>query len=79
MKTILPGQSLDGGIVIASVILNDTDYEDVLWNVLLLMPTPGRHYRRVEVWGDSGEIILRQAHENIVPAVEDYSDNGGDY
>lgn len=76
---ILPGQQLDGGIVIASVVLNDTDYDETLVMALLLMPTPGRHYRLVEVWQESRRITMRQAHENIVPAVKEYRDSGGDY
>lgn len=76
---ILPGQELDGGTVIASVVLNDTDYEDTMVCALLLMPTPGRHYRLVDVWQESRKVTMRLAFENIVPAVEAYQDNGGDY
>lgn len=78
-QQILPGQELDGGIVIASVYLNDTDYEDALVLALLLMPEPGRHYRMVDVWETSREVIVRSGFENIVPAVEAYQENGGDY
>lgn len=76
---ILPTQELDGGTVIASVYLNDTDYKEPLVMALLLMPEPGRHYRLVDVWETSREITRRQEYENIVPAVEAYQENGGDY
>lgn len=78
-KQILPTQTLDGGTVVASVILNDTDYDDVLTMALLLMPTPGEHYRVVDVWQDSRKIIDSRPFVNIVPAVENYIENGGDY
>lgn len=76
---ILPGQELDDGIVIASVYLNDTDYPQPIVTALLLMPTPGSHYRLVEVMETSREVTLRQSFPNIVPAVEAYQENGGDY
>ena len=76
---ILPTQTLDGGTVVASVILNDTDYDDVLWMALLLMPTPGEYYRVIDVWQGTRKIINREPFVNIVPAVEYYTDNGGDY
>lgn len=78
-KQILPGQELDGGIVIASVYLNDTEYEDALVMALLLMPTPGWHYRLVDVWETSRKVVMRLGFENIVPAVEAYTQQGGDY
>ncbi len=84
-KQILPGQSLDGpndtfrGTVIASVYLNDTDYPEPVVMVLLLMPTPGQHYRLAEVQETSRTIIGWTDYENIVPAVEAYVENGGDY
>ena len=76
---ILPGQELDGGTVIASVYLNDTEYKEPLVLALLLMPTPGEHYRMVDVWETSREVVQRSGFPNIVPAVEAYVDNGGDY
>lgn len=76
---ILPGQELDGGIVIASVYINDTDYDEPLVMALLLMPEPGRHYRLVDVWETSRRIALRMGFENIVPAVAEYVERGGDY
>lgn len=76
---ILPGQELDGGIVIASVYLNDTDYDEPLVMALLLMPEPGRYYRLVDVWETSRRVAVRMWFENIVPAVEAYQDRGGDY
>jgi hypothetical protein len=79
VQRILPGQELDGGTVIASVYLNDTDYAEPLVMALLLMPEAGRHYRLVDVWETSREVIMRQGFENIVPAVEAYQENGGDY
>ena len=79
IKQILPGQALDGGTVIASVYVNDTDYAEPLVLALLLMPTPGWHYRLVEVWESSRKITMRQAFENIVPAIEAYVESGGDY
>ena len=81
MKTnqILPGQELDGGIVIASVYIDDTNNEDSLVMALLLMPNPGRHYRLVDVWEGSRKILTWTEYPNIVPAVEAYVENGGDY
>lgn len=78
-EQILPTQELDGGTVIASVYLNDTDYEDALVLALLLMPEVGQHYRLVEAWESSREIVMRLGFPNIVPAVEAYVENGGDY
>ena len=76
---ILPGQELDGGIVIASVYLNDTDYDEPLVTALLLMPEAGRHYRLVDVWETSRKVVTRLGFPNIVPAVEAYQEHGGDY
>jgi hypothetical protein len=76
---ILPGQKLDGGIVVASVIINEEDYDDVIVMALLLMPTPGSHYRVVDVKENDREVLSRRDFPNIVPAVEDYQENGGDY
>ena len=76
---VLPGQSLDGGTVIASVYINDTDYAQPLVMALLLMPEAGRHYRLVDVWETSRVIEMRRDFPNIVPAVEAYVENGGDY
>lgn len=76
---ILPGQELDGGIVVASVYINDTDYDKPLVMALLLMPEPGRHYRLVDVWENCRCIAMRMEFKNIVPAVAEYVERGGDY
>lgn len=79
MIKTLPGRPLDGGTVIASVVINDTDHDDTSVLALLLMPETGWHYRLVEVWDASQEVTMRLAFENIVPAFEAYVDYGGDY
>lgn len=76
---ILPGQSLAGGTVVASIYVNDTDYPETLMLVLLLMPTPGAYYRVADVWVPSRAVENVRDHPNIVPAVADYVANGGDY
>lgn len=77
MQTIpLPGSHFDGGTVIASVVLNDDEDRPLLWLALLLMRS-APYYRLVEVEGD--EVVVRTSRPNIVPAVEDYIQCGGDY
>ena len=76
---ILPGESLGEGLVVTSVVSDDFTYPDTLWQVLLLMPTLGAHYRIAEVWEATRRVTLIRDYPNIVPAVEGYVENGGDY
>ena len=76
---ILPGQELDGGTVIASVIINDDDYDETLVLALTLMPEPP-FYRLLDAWQESRKVQVELGRfENIVPAVEEYQQEGGDY
>ncbi len=80
----LPSQRIFGGIVIASTWLND-DFEWGALNamIILLNDEPGRHYSVLDLlarddgygWKIEGAVDF----PNIVPAVEYYIDNGGDY
>lgn len=71
-----PNDHLDGGTVIASVVLTD-DEEPTTWVVLLLRRS-APFYGVVEV-NEYGEVTDLGEASNIVPAVESYKDNGGDY
>ncbi len=73
----LPGDTFDGGTVIASCWQNDTDPDIPIWaELLLLTPEPGRHYRLVEIEHNVSDwtVTGRTAFENIIPATEAYSD-----
>lgn len=83
-KLPLPNETIDGGIVIASVWGNDMPDEGGIpvWAQLLLLMPESPYYRRIEItWenGDHWNVTLRQSHENIVPATKDYENSGGDY
>lgn len=75
----LPGSPLLGGTVVASVWQRDEP--PCLCLVLLLFPAP-LYYGVVQLevregtWTAAHDI---RHHPNIVPALEDYTDNGGDY
>lgn len=84
----LPGMTLDGRIVVASVPLNDNyrgDFPDAAFDelalVLLLNPT-SPYFSLTQVtkdgnadWTLGGD---ERRHHNIVTAVDDYQDSGGD-
>lgn len=76
----LPNDEFGGGMVIASVWLRD-DVEVPFALLLLLLPEPP-YYALAEVEYRDGkwvEYVDRQYFPNIVPAVEAYQQNGGDY
>jgi hypothetical protein len=77
----LPLEAFDGGIVVASTWLNDDDPEASNALLVILDHTPGEHYRIVEIQTSRNgwRILWRQHFPNIVPAVEAYVANGGDY
>lgn len=73
----------DGATVVASVAFNDDDPTAVVALLLLLHPvTPYYEVREVMRDGIDGPwrtIADHGFHPNIVPAVEAYEANGGDY
>lgn len=71
----MPGTRLDGGIVVASVYSGADDNEVLV--ILLLDAEP--YYRVAEFSLETGECLLRASHPNIVPAVREYIERGGDY
>lgn len=76
----LPNERYDGSIVVASTWIRD-DAEAVLAMLLLLEPAKP-FYRVVDIRWDGKEWVRRSGTReffNIVPAVEDYIQNGGDY
>lgn len=78
-KLPMPGERFHRGIVVASVWQND-EIERATAMVLLVRDAPP-YYAVDEIeWasGDWGTVDVR-LHPNIVPAVEDYQQNGGDY
>lgn len=80
----LPGDTFEGGIVIASVYLREGESEvrtPAVAMLLTIMPEPGWYYRLLEVvhHGAKWNATVRTGFENIVPAVEAYVAAGGDY
>jgi hypothetical protein len=75
-----PWDTYDGGIVVASVWLNDDEPDGSTAVLLILEPTP-EHYRVQDIqWQYGGwKNVTHERFVNIVPAVEFYKDNGGDY
>lgn len=76
-----PLDEFDGQYVVASTWLNDDDPEALTALLLTIDHTPGWHYGIREIERRDGEwvVTMRNAYENIVPAVRAYEDNGGDY
>ena len=80
----MPGTPLDGGIVVASVLFREADDEipDDLETVLVLYPEQPFFGVGV-VWTRDGypwEVDeYPHRHLNIVPAVREYEQTGGDY
>jgi hypothetical protein len=77
----MPGQSVAGGTVIASVWL--TDDGPLLVAVLMLLMPGTPHYRVVDVVWTDGQWVVDEDTDvtfpNIVPATAHYVQNGGDY
>ncbi len=76
-KQPMPNDLIDGGTVIASVVLHDDDERPTTW-VLLLLRRSAPYYEVIEFTED-GQVTSIGEARNIVPAVEIYADNGGSY
>ena len=76
-KQPLPNDLINGGTVVASTVLHDDDARPVTW-VLLVLQRSAPFYEVIEV-DEHGQVTELGEHANIVPAVEQYQDNGGDY
>lgn len=78
----MPSQRIFGGIVVASTWIRDTD-PPIVAMIILLNDEPGRHYSVIDLIFDTEQyrwkIEAAVDFPNIVPAVEYYVDNGGDY
>ena len=72
----LPNDRIDSTIVIASVVINDSE-TPARFMVLLL--NPGPPFYTVADIDAEGTVSCRTDHMNIVPAVEQYINKGGDY
>lgn len=70
-----PNDLIDGGTVIASVLLHDDDERPVTW-VLLMLRRSAPFYEVIEV-NEHGEVESLGEARNIMDAVEIYGDNGG--
>lgn len=75
----LPNEQFDGDIVVASVWQRD-DVAPETALLLTLRPEP-LYYRVRDIEMRNGEwvVTVSSAFPNIVPAVRDYEDRGGDY
>lgn len=76
-KPILPNDRFKEGVVIASVIWSDEGDRDE-WT-LLIMNRVDPFYTVLIYDRVTEQIGYSADHYNIVPAVEDYQDAGGDY
>jgi hypothetical protein len=76
-KQPMPNDLIDGGTVIASIVMNDDEPETTWW-VLLLLRRSAPYYEVIEVHAD-GEVISLGEAENINPATEMYADHTGGY
>lgn len=79
-----PGDKRERGTVIASVWINDDTSQGPLAAMLLLLMDQPHYYGVVNLQATyPGQDWVTQfpiyAFPNIVPAVEFYSENGGDY
>lgn len=74
-----PLDVFDGQYVVASTWLNDPLNVTAL--LLTMDHTPGLHYgiREIQWNGTEWKVTMRNAYENILPAVEAYEENGADY
>lgn len=71
----MPNDLIDGATVVASVWVTDEPLTS--WLALLLRRS-APYFAVVEV-DESGQVSDHGEFANIVPAVECYQDNGGDY
>lgn len=79
---IRPGMTVDGRTVVASVILDDRHAFETRWTVILLnAETP--YFSIAEVLDrQDGTYVVAETettHMNIVPAVAEYEQRGGDF
>ena len=77
----LPGEQVEGKTVIASVWVDDEGPTPVAM-ILFLTGEKGKYYGVCDITHDGREWKYYRAcrfHVNIVPAVEDYQQSGGDY
>lgn len=72
-KQPMPNDTIDGGTVVASVLLNEE--EPTTW-VLLVLRRSAPFYEVIEV-DEYGEITGLGEARNILDAAEIYGDNGG--
>lgn len=75
----MPGDHIDGGTVVASVVLidePDPEGRPTTW-VLLLLRRSAPFYEVIEV-DEFGEVTSLGEARNIMDAAEIYGDNGGD-
>lgn len=72
----MPNDLIDGGTVIASVLLHDDDERPTTW-VLLMLRRSTPFYEVIEV-NEYGEITELGEARNIMDAAEIYGDNGGE-
>lgn len=82
----LPGDHVDGGIVIASVHYRELvpgeklpgdDWPDLVYLVMLLEPEP--MYYRIAYITPDWEVLLDTRQPNIVPATATYVEWGGEF
>jgi hypothetical protein len=84
VKLPLPNQQIAGLTVVASVWMNDDAEHGPIYGLLLLLRGTPPFFEIAEiVWtAQHGWRVnegTRRLHYNIVPAVDDYKDSGGDY
>lgn len=72
-----PNEQVDGATVVASTVAYDGPERPASWLLLLLRPV-APYFDVVELTTD-GQLAQHGQFENIVPAVECYQNNGGDY
>lgn len=89
-KIPLPGQTVAGHLVMASVLYSDVPLAELgyepRFEVLLLRLMPEPPYFEVGVWDLRGEPVPAhvasvehlERHMNIVHAIQSYEENGGD-
>lgn len=75
MEFPMPNTKLEGLTVVASVYTGDDD--DYVLAITLDIKPPFYHVSEHNL--KTGELVWFETHPNIVPAVESYEKNGGDY
>lgn len=91
LTRMLPGNKINDGTIVASVVYRDSDEDGkqldrIEWTVIVLNPQPP-YYTVMTLAPATPDtaptagwhIFYEQDHPNIVPAVRDYEQNGGDY